>query len=160
MTNTELQEKISALNPNVTFTEEATEFLTIQVAKEEWHDLAIQLKNNPEFHFDYLFCETGMDYGQELGVIYHLRSVDLGHELVVKVNTKAEKLEDDTRGLAYIDTVSDIWRTAEQHEREIHDLFGIRFNNHPNMKVLILPENWEGYPMRKDYDDPVNMIIR
>lgn len=153
MTNSELQNFITAWNPNLTFTEEATEFLTVQVPKEEWYEIAQKLKFTPELLFDYLFCVTGMDYGQELGVIYHLRSTTLGHEMVVKVNTT-------DRENANIDTISDIWRTAEFHEREIHDLFGIYFNNHPNMQVLILPEGWEGYPLRKDYDDPVNMIIR
>jgi NADH:ubiquinone oxidoreductase subunit C len=70
------------------------------------------------------------------------------------------KVETTDRDNAAIDTVCDIWRTAELHEREIHDLFGIKFNNHPNMEVLILPLNWKGYPLRKDYVDEVNMIIR
>lgn len=153
MTNSELQNSISAWNPELTFTEEATEFLTVNVPKDDWYKVAQKLKFTPELDFDYLFCETGMDYGTDLGVIYHLRSTKLGHEMVVKVNTS-------DRENANIDTVSDIWRTAEFHEREIHDLFGIYFNNHPNMQVLILPEGWEGYPLRKDYDDPVNMIIR
>ncbi len=153
MTNAELQNSISTWNPEFTFTEEATEFLTLTVAKEDWYKIAQKLKFTPELDFDYLFCVTGMDYGTDLGVIYHLRSTKFGHEMVVKVNTS-------DRENANIDTVSDIWRTAEFHEREIHDLFGIYFNNHPNMQVLILPEGWEGYPLRKDYDDPVNMIIR
>ena len=153
MTNSELQNSISTWNPELTFTEEATEFLTVNVPKDDWYKVAQKLKFTPELDFDYLFCETGMDYGTDLGVIYHLRSTKLGHEMVVKVNTS-------DRENANIDTVSDIWRTAEFHEREIHDLFGIYFNNHPNMQVLILPEGWEGYPLRKDYDDPVNMIIR
>lgn len=153
MTNAELQNTISSWNPEFAFTEEATEFLTLTVAKEEWYKTAQKLKFTPELDFDFLFCVTGIDYGTDLGVIYHLRSTKLGHEMVVKVNTS-------DRENANIDTVSDIWRTAEFHEREIHDLFGIYFNNHPNMKVLILPEGWKGFPLRKDYDDPVNMIIR
>lgn len=153
MTNLELQNTISTWSPSLTFTEETTEFLTVNVPKEEWYEIAKKLKFSPELLFDYLFCETGIDYGTELGVIYHLRSTTFGHEMVVKVNTP-------DRENANIDTVCDIWRTAELHEREIHDLFGITFNNHPNMQVLILPEGWEGFPLRKDYNDPVNMIIR
>lgn len=153
MTNEQLQNTISSWDANFVFTTEATEFLTLSVSKEKWHDIAKKLHSTPELFFDYLFCVTGMDYGQELGVIYHLRSTVHGHEVVVKVNTA-------DRENTTIDTVSDLWRTAELHEREIHDLFGITFNNHPNMKVLILPEGWEGYPLRKDYSDAVNMIIR
>lgn len=153
MTNEQLQNNISSWDANLTFTTEATEFLTLQVEKEKWHEIAKKLHSTPALYFDYLFCVTGMDYGKDLGVIYHLRSTLHGHEMVVKVNTS-------DRENANLDTVSDIWRTAEMHEREIHDLFGITFNNHPNMKVLILPEGWEGYPLRKDYIDVVNMIIR
>jgi NADH:ubiquinone oxidoreductase subunit C len=153
MTNLELQNTISTWSPSLTFTEEASEFLTVNVPKEEWYEIAKKLKFSAELLFDYLFCETGIDYVTELGVIYHLRSTVFGHEMVVKVNTS-------DRENANIDTVCDIWRTAELHEREIHDLFGIEFNNHPNMQVLILPEGWEGFPLRKDYNDPVNMIIR
>jgi len=153
MTNTEIQNTISPWSSTLSFTEEATEYLTVNVPKEEWHEIAKKLKYTPELLLDFLFCETGIDYGAELGVIYHLRSTVHGHEMVVKVNTS-------DRENAHIDTVCDIWRTAELHEREIHDLLGITFNNHPNMQVLILPEGWVGYPLRKDYVDPVNMIIR
>ncbi len=153
MTNQELQDRIGSWFDTLEFTEEATEFLTVSVPKEQLHELAEKLKNDAQTKFDYLFCVTGMDWKTSLGVIYHLRSTTLGHEIVVKVHTT-------DRENANIDTLSDIWRTAELHEREIHDLFGIKFNNHPNMTVLILPENWKGYPLRKDYVDEVNMIIR
>ncbi len=153
MTNQQLQDLINTWFENLDFTEEATEFLTVTVPKENLHELAKKLKSDKQTQFDYLFCETGIDWGKTLGVIYHLRSTSLKHEMVVKVET-------DDRENASIDTVCDIWRTAELHEREIHDLFGIEFNNHPNMEVLILPPDWDGYPLRKDYVDEVNMIIR
>ncbi len=153
MTNNELQILISTWFSNLEFTEEETEFLTITVQKEDLHILMHKLKDTSDINFDYLFCVTGMDWGEALGVIYHLRSTVHGHEIVVKVETT-------DRASAKIDTVCDIWRTAEFHEREIHDLFGIKFNNHPNMQVLILPENWKGFPLRKDYEDEINMIIR
>ncbi len=153
MTNQQLQDLINTWFGNLEFTEEATEFLTVTVPKDKLHELAEKLKHDSKTQFDYLFCETGMDWGEALGVIYHLRSTTLSHEMVVKVET-------NDRTTANLDTVCDIWRTAELHEREIHDLFGIRFNNHPNMEVLILPPNWDGYPLRKDYIDEINMIIR
>ncbi len=153
MTNQELQNLIGSWFENLEFTEEATEFLTVTVPKEKLHELAVKLKATPETAFDYLFCETGMDWKDSLGVIYHLRSTTHGHEMVIKAHTS-------DRNNANLDTVCDVWRTAELHEREIHDLFGIEFNNHPNMQVLILPENWKGYPLRKDYVDEVNMVIR
>jgi NADH:ubiquinone oxidoreductase subunit C len=70
--------------------------------------------------------------------------------MVVKV-----KLDRET---PVIQTVSDIWRTAEFHEREVFELFGVNFTGHPDLRKLILPDDWTGYPLRKDYEDPVNMI--
>ena len=57
-----------------------------------------------------------------------------------------------------LDTVCDIWPTAEFHEREVYDLFGIRFNNHPDLRRLLLTDDWEGYPLRKDYVDEINIV--
>jgi NADH:ubiquinone oxidoreductase subunit C len=57
-----------------------------------------------------------------------------------------------------IETVSDIWRTAEFHEREVFDLFGVWFLHHPDLRRLLLTDDWVGYPLRKDYEDPINMI--
>ena len=57
-----------------------------------------------------------------------------------------------------ISTVSDIWRTAEFHEREAYDLFGVQFIDHPDLRRLFLTDDYEGFPLRKDFEDPVNMI--
>jgi NADH:ubiquinone oxidoreductase subunit C len=57
-----------------------------------------------------------------------------------------------------IETVSDIWRTAEFHEREVFEMFGVQFSNHPDLRKLILEEDFKGYPLRKDFEDPINMI--
>jgi NADH:ubiquinone oxidoreductase subunit C len=57
-----------------------------------------------------------------------------------------------------IETVCKIWRTAEFHEREVYDLFGVKFLNHPDLRRLMMTDDWIGWPLRKDYDDPVNMI--
>ena len=113
----------------------------------------VQLKSNTETQFDYLFCLSGVDWGEKLGVVYHLESTTLRHMLVVKV-------EAEDREQPYLDSVYDIWATAEFHEREVFDFFGIKFNNHPNLKRLFLTEEWIGYPLRKDYEDETNMIIR
>jgi NADH:ubiquinone oxidoreductase subunit C len=84
-------------------------------------------------------------------MVYHLESTQYRHIIVVK-----SKLD---RNNAEIESVSQIWRTAEFHEREVYELFGVNFLNHPDLRLLILPDGWEGkYPLRKDYEDPVNMI--
>ena len=102
---------------------------------------------------DYLFCVTGVDWNPALGVVYHMESTTHRHTLVVKAST-------EDREKPVFPTVSNLWITADFHEREIHDLLGIYFEGHPNMAPLILTEQWEGYPLRKDYVDEVNMVIK
>ena len=153
MTNEALQNLISSWIPELEFTEEKSQFLNITVQPEQLHSLMTQLKSNPDTNFDYLFCLTGMDWGKELGVVYHLESTTHRHQIVVKVKT--EDRENPT-----LDTVCNIWRTAEFHEREVFDFFGIQFNNHPNLKRLFLTEEWDGFPLRKDYVDEINMVIK
>ena len=153
MTNQSLQEIISSWIPELEFTEEGSQFLNITVQPEQLLQLMSQLKTNSETNFDYLFCLSGMDWGKELGVVYHLESTTHRHTIVVKV-----KLSD--RENPTLDTVSDIWFTADFHEREVFDFFGIKFNNHPNLKRLFLTEDWDGFPLRKDYVDEINMVIK
>ena len=153
MTNEALQNLITDWVPELEFSEEASQFLNITVKPEHLRELMTQLKNNPNTGFDYLFCLSGVDWGKELGVVYHLESITHRHIIVVKVQT-------EDRDNPTIDTVSDIWRTAEFHEREVYDFFGITFNNHPNLKRLFLTEDWEGFPLRKDYVDEINMVIK
>lgn len=135
------------------FSEEGSQFLNILVQPEQLHSLMSLLKSNSETHLDYLFCLSGVDWGEELGVVYHLESTIHRHIVVVKVATKDR--ENPT-----FDTVCDIWETAEFHEREVFDFFGVTFANHPNLKFLFLTEEWEGYPLRKDYEDEINMVIK
>jgi NADH/F420H2 dehydrogenase subunit C len=135
------------------FTEEESEFLNIEVQPEDLHSLMGRLKSRKETQFDYLFCLSGVDWGEELGVVYHLESTVHRHIVVVKVKTK-------DRNNPVFDSVYDIWATADFHEREVYDFFGIKFNNHPNLKCLFLTEDWVGYPLRKDYEDNVNMVIK
>lgn len=153
MTNEALQNLISTWIPELEFTEEKSQFLNITVQPEQLHQLMTQLKSNPETNFNYLFCLSGVDWGTALGVVYHLESTSHRHTIVVKVNT--EDRENPT-----FDTVCDIWYTAEFHEREVFDFFGVKFNNHPNLKRLFLTEDWDGFPLRKDYVDEINMVIK
>ncbi len=153
MSHQELQGKLTDLDIGVVFAEEASEFLTVTVPKENLHFLMNKLKSDIDLSFDYLFCVTGMDWGTALGVIYHLESTVLQHNLVVKVQT--EDRENPT-----LDSVHDIWPTAEFHELEVYDFFGIKFNNHPKLRRLFLTPEWTGYPLRKDYVDDANMVIK
>ena len=141
---------ISPLAEGLEFNEEQS-FLEVIVPNKEIHQLAKQLKENQSTAFDYLFCQSGVDWPKYLEVVYHLESTTHGHIVVLKTRT-------DDREQPTIDTVCDIWPTAEFHEREIYDLYGIVFNNHPDLRRLLLTEDWEGYPMRKDYVDEVNIV--
>ncbi len=150
----EKTEIISPINPSLLeFSTEGSQYLNILVQPEQLHALMSQLKSNLDTHFDYLFCLSGVDWGTELGIVYHLESITHRHSLVVKVNTA-------DRENPNFDTVCDIWQTAEFHEREVFDFFGVKFNNHPNLKFLFLTEDWVGYPLRKDYVDEINMVIK
>ncbi len=153
MTNEALQSLISSWIPELEFTEEESQFLNVSVQPAQLHQLMLQLKNTEETKFDYLFCLSGVDWGEELGVVYHLESTEFRHQVVVKVKTS-------DREKPTFDTVSDIWKTAEFHEREVFDFFGITFNNHPNLKRIFLTEAWSGFPLRKDYEDEINMIVK
>lgn len=150
MTNGELQQFLEGRVPGMS-AEETGGWLHLQVTPEQWSTLAPHLKNDPALHFDFLFCLTGVDWKTHLSVVYHLRSTEHGHTLVVKV-----KLEDKDNPA--VESVCSLWRTAEFHEREAFDLFGIRFRNHPDLRRLFLTDDWKGWPLRKDYVDEVNMI--
>jgi NADH:ubiquinone oxidoreductase subunit C len=115
-----------------------------------WKAIAQQLRSNEDLNLDYLFCITCVDWKTHLTMVYHLTSTKHRHTLVVK-----SKLD---RNNPEIETVSDIWRTAEFHEREAYELFGVKFLNHPDLRRLLLTDDFNGYPLRKDFEDPVNMI--
>jgi len=135
------------------FSQEASQFLNITVQPEQFYALMHLLKTDEQTQFDYLFCLSGVDWGEEVGVVYHLESTTHRHVLVVKVNAS-------NRENPILDSVFDIWATAEFHEREVFDFFGIKFKNHPNLKRLFLTDDWDGFPLRKDYVDTINMIIK
>jgi len=150
MTNEELKIKVTELVPSATF-EEGGEWFTAQIDPGNWLSLTRELHNNAELAFDYLFCLTCIDFKTHLTMVYHLTSTTYRHTLVIK-----SKLNRDT---PEIETVSHLWRTAEFHEREAYELFGVNFLHHPDLRLLILPDGWEGRnPMRKDYEDPINII--
>jgi len=151
MGNEELKTKITELLPAATF-EEGGEWLNINVESKEWHPLAEKLRNETSLYFDYLFCLTCIDWKSHLTMVYHLTSTKYRHNIVVK-----SKLD---RNVPAIETVSDIWRTAELHEREVYEMFGVNFLNHPDLRLLILPDGWEGKrPMLKDFEDPVIPLL-
>lgn len=109
------------------------------------------LHKNEQLYFDQLSCITGLDGGPEAGtmeVIYNLYSIPFNRHLMLKV-----MLQRNLPGvpLPSLPSVCSIWRTADWHEREIFDLVGISFTDHPDLRRILLPADWEGHPLRKDY---------
>jgi len=150
MTKEELKIKLIELIPTATF-DESGEWLNIVIIPGDLLNSAEIFRNKPELNFDYLFCQTCVDWKTHLTMVYHLDSTKYRHQVVIKIQLDRNKPE--------IETVSHIWRTAEFHEREIYEMFGVNFLNHPDLRLLILPDGWEGKnPLRKDFEDPVNMI--
>jgi NADH-quinone oxidoreductase subunit C len=146
----ELKEKYIELFSDAVF-EESTEWLTVNIEPAQLKTVAAALRHDDALLFDFLFCITCIDWKTHLTMVYHFNSTIFRHNIVVKT-----KLDVVTPA---IETLSDIWRTAEFHEREVYEMFGVNFINHPDLRLLILPDGWEGKnPMRKDFEDPVNMI--
>ena len=150
MTKEELKISLTELIPTATF-DESGEWLNIIITPGDLLTSVEILRNKSELNFDYLFCQTCVDWKTHLTMVYHLESTRYRHQVVLKIQLDRNKPE--------IETLSHIWRTAEFHEREIYELFGVNFLNHPDLRILILPDGWEGKnPLRKDFEDPVNMI--
>lgn len=131
--------------------EEGGEWINLFVEPADFRALMERLRRDEQLGFDYLFCLTCVDFKTHLTMVYHLSSTHYRYNIVVKSKLEREQPE--------IETVCDIWRTAAFHEREVFELFGVNFRNHPDLRLLILPEGWEGKnPLRKDFEDEVNMI--
>jgi NADH:ubiquinone oxidoreductase subunit C len=148
MTKDELKESIIIALPTAVF-DETGEWLNVQVEATEWKAMAQWLRNSV-LQMDYLFCLTCIDWKTHLTVVYHLTSTSHRIPIVIKIKLDRQQPQ--------VETVSDIWRTAEFHEREVFELFGVQFLHHPDLRRLILTDDFEGFPLRKDFEDPVNMV--
>lgn len=151
MDKAQLTEFVKSLDSELTVVE-GKQFVEVAVPASKLHEVALALRNNENAKFDYLFCLTGVDYKQDLGVVYHMRSTLYNHTLVLKVRTS-------DRINPHFESVADIWKTAEYHEREVFDLLGIRFDNHPDLRRFFLEKSF-GYPLRKDFSDDVNIVTK
>ncbi len=120
------------------------------VRSEDLHLVCSFLRDTAELYFDFLSNLTAVDYEDHFTVVYHLSSLPYQHTLVLKVKLDGNRSLDE---LPEIPSVTSIWRTADWHEREAFDLMGIYFSGHPDLRRILLPDDWEGYPLRKDYQD-------
>lgn len=111
------------------------------------------LYTSPELYFDYLSCITAVDNGAEaatIDIVYNLYSIPFDKHFCLKVILERNPSENEN--LPEIESVTSIWRTANWHEREAFDLVGVKFVNHPDLRRILLPADWEGHPLRKDYN--------
>lgn len=145
----DIKNRILEIVPEAEFSENGS--LVAIVPSSKLYTLAKRLKNDEDTSFDYLLSLTGMDFGDSLGVIYHLESTKYGHMIVLQTSTN-----DKDKPELY--SVSDIWKGANINEREAYDFFGIRFINHPDMRRIFLRDDWAGFPLRKDYNDELNPL--
>lgn len=130
-------------------------------------DVCRYLRDDPALRFDLLNCVTGVDYFEpdakkapkagfepHLELVYHLTSFAHKHRFVLKVMLPRWK-GDKAGELPEVPSVAHLWRTADWHERETYDLCGIMFTGHPDLRRILLAEDWIGYPLRKDYEFPL-----
>jgi len=119
----------------------------VKVNTLNWHEIATFLKEDGQLKFDYLMCISSYDKGDKVkyGVAYNFKSTSLNHYLEIRIEVSDEES---------IASVTDLWGSADWHEREAYDMMGIKFDNHPNFKRILLPEDWPGYPLRKDFKTP------
>jgi NADH-quinone oxidoreductase subunit C len=120
------------------------------VAPDAIAEVATFVKSDPALAFDNLLCLSAVDYPKEdpprMEVVYHLLSYEHRHKFVLKVHLPREG--------AHVPTVEGTWAVANWHEREAYDLFGMVFDGHSDMRRILLPDDWIGHPLRKDWVDP------
>lgn len=116
---------------------------TIQIKREKWLETARLLKEDDAFAFDYLTDLTAYDDKDFMAVVVHLYSFARETSLCVHIQTEREP--------AWVPSVTSVWSAAGWNEREVYDLFGITFKGHPNLKRIMMPDDWVGHPLRKDY---------
>jgi NADH-quinone oxidoreductase subunit C len=121
--------------------------VSVIVRKEKIVDISRYLHDHPSLYFDYLADLCGVDYLDKkvprFEVIYQLYSMRRRHRIRVKAQVPGDN--------PTIDTVTSVWAGAHWHERECFDMFGIVFRGHPDLRRILMPEDWEGFPLRKEY---------
>jgi NADH-quinone oxidoreductase subunit C len=128
--------------------QEALEMPAVSVSKKDFPKLMTFLKNDPELSFDYLTDVTGVDYLKQerdprFDLVYHLYSFKNNQRLRVKLGVPDEDLD--------VPTMSELWKAALWLEREAFEMFGFNFAGHPDLRRLLLPDVFDGFPLRKDY---------
>ena len=129
-----------------TVDEELSSETHIQLQSEKWLDIAQYLRDDPTCLFDSLQCITGVDLGENGGleVRYNLHSMTHRHVIEIRITCTGKNPK--------IPSVEAVWRIGNWFERETYDMFGIEFQGHRDLRRILLPDDWEGWPLRKDYE--------
>jgi len=116
---------------------------SIKVKPEKIVEVMKELRDNPKYDFKALMNLSSVDYPENFTVVYHLNSISYYHKLTVKVELDKAKPE--------VQSITSVWTAANVQEREAYDLMGIIFTGHPNLKRILLADDWVGHPLRKDF---------
>ena len=139
MLDKSLIDSIKSISDSISFDEESQIFNIEKV--DEWLEISTKVK---ELGFDYLMCITSIDLEDgNLSLAYNLNSTGSQASLEFNLIFSAD---------AEVPSVESLWKTADWHEREAYDMMGIKFSGHPDMKRILLPHDWEGHPLKKDYE--------
>ncbi len=122
----------------------------IVIPKESLLEIAAYLKN-PPLAFDNLHCITAVDRKEKIELVYILYSIGEHHSVTLKIYLALEDLN--------VASLSEVWKSANWLEREVYDLFGVVFLNHPDLRRILNPYDWKGFPLRKDYSCP-ELIVK
>ncbi len=139
----------------------------VMIAPADLREVAQFLRDDPALRFELLNCITAVDYLEtdpkkkakagfepHLEVVYHFQSFTHRHRFVLKLHLPRWK-NDAPGQLPEVPSLADLWPTADWHEREVYDLSGVWFVGHPDLRRILLAEDWEGHPLRKDYEYPL-----
>ncbi len=131
----------------------------VVIASERWADVAVFLRDDSRLAFNMLQCITAIDLLEDnkLAAVYDLFSFPIagaGQECPKLRHHFAIRVEVN-RDAPHLPSVASVWPTADWHEREAYDMMGMVFDGHPNLQRILCPDDWEGFPLRKDYEFPV-----
>jgi NADH-quinone oxidoreductase subunit C len=116
----------------------------IRVEAEAIADVAEFLHDDEQMQFESMMCLSGVDFPEHMTVVYHLYSTPHAQKVTLKVEVGRED--------PHVPTVENVWRVANWHERETYDMFGIVFDGHSDPRRILCPDDWVGFPLRKDYE--------
>ncbi len=123
----------------------------IKIPAESLVEVAKFLKHDPRLDFKMFHCLSAVDYDETFASVLHLYSLQLRHKVVIRT--------DCPRETPTIPSLAEVWKGANWHERESYDLMGIVYEGHPDLKRILLSDDWEGHPLRKDYEMPDDTLF-